>query len=84
MRVHPLLAIARVTLVAPLQAGAAECDGDPTSETLEWRERFRSRIADTWKRGSHEVLLSGYSWHTPWTYTKDKRDEREPNAWGAG
>jgi len=82
MRLRPFAA-ALVALL-PTFATAAECEGDPTSTSLAWYERFCSRLTDTWKRGNHEILFSGYSWHTPWTYTKEKRDELEHNAWGGG
>lgn len=84
MRHNLRVALALVALLASPLARAAECHGDPTSETLAWYERFCSRLTDTWKRGNHELLVSGYSWHTPWTYTKEKRDELESDSWGGG
>ena len=63
---------------------AMECHGDPTSKELAWYERFCSRITDTWKRGRDEMQFSGYSWHLPFTYTKEKRDELNPYSWGLG
>ncbi|GMU72608.1 MAG: lipid IV(A) palmitoyltransferase PagP [Burkholderiales bacterium] len=84
MRTGFKLVVALAALVVSPLAAAVDCHGDPTSETLAWYERFCSRLTDTWKRGGHSLLLSGYSWHTPWTYTKEKRDELESDSWGGG
>ena len=84
MRVRSLIAAAAWATCFPMVAAAAECQGDPTSDSLAWYERFCSRLTDTWKRGNHEILLSGYTWHLPWTYTKEKRDELEDQSWGGG
>ena len=39
---------------------------------------------DTWKSGKNELILSGYSWHAPWTWTAELRAEENPWAWGGG
>ncbi|CAG0963236.1 lipid IVA palmitoyltransferase [Burkholderiales bacterium] len=84
MSLRSVIAAAAWALCLPAAAEAAQCRGDPTSEALAWYERFCSRLTDTWKRGDHEILLSGYTWHLPWTYTRDKRKELEDLSWGAG
>jgi palmitoyl transferase len=42
------------------------------------------RIADTYERGENGILLSGYSWHLPSTWTPERRTELNANAWGGG
>ena len=42
------------------------------------------RIADTYEQGRTGVLLSGYSWHLPSTWTPERRAELNANAWGVG
>jgi len=42
------------------------------------------RIADTYEQGRMGVLLSGYSWHLPSTWTPERRAELNANAWGVG
>ena len=32
---------------------------------LSFIDRACSRLVDTWKKGKNELILSGYSWHTP-------------------
>ena len=83
---RPLLTFlfAALLLAVATPARAFECKGDPENLSLAWYERFCSRLTDTWNRGNHEILLSGYSWHTPWTYTKEKRDQLEEKSWGGG
>lgn len=77
------LAVVLIALhTAPVRA--IECEGDPDSEDLSFLDRSCSRLVDTWKRGQNEIIVSGYSWHTPWTWTKEKREEENPYAWGAG
>jgi hypothetical protein len=65
-------------------AQAVECSGDPDSQELSFIDRACSRLTDTWKKGKNELIFSGYSWHTPWTWTKERRDEENAWAWGGG
>jgi palmitoyl transferase len=47
-------------------------------------ERGCRRVVDTYDNGGNGVLISGYSWHLPSTWTPEKRAELNPRAWGAG
>jgi palmitoyl transferase len=67
---------------APVRA--VECQGDPESTDLSFLDRSCSRLVDTWKRGKNEIIVSGYAWHTPWTWTAEKRAEENELAWGGG
>jgi len=60
-------------------APAAEC-----ADLWEWLNTGCRRVVDTYQKGSNELLVSGYSWHTPWTWTAEKRAEENPYAWGGG
>jgi palmitoyl transferase len=42
------------------------------------------RLADTWRDGGNEMLVSGYAYHVPATWTPERRAELNANAWGAG
>ena len=76
-----------VVLAAALHAVpalAVKCQGDPDSRELSYIDRACSRLVDTWKRGKSEIIVSGYAWHTPWTWTAEKRAEENELAWGGG
>jgi palmitoyl transferase len=81
-RVFSLAFVVGALHAAP--ALAVECRGDPDSSELSFLDRACSRLVDTWKRGKHEIILSGYAWHTPWTWTSEKRAEENELAWGGG
>ena len=68
-----------VTLVAATPARAAEC-----SDMWDWLDKACRRLADTYDKGGNEVVLSGYAWHTPWTWTAEKRAVENSAAWGLG
>jgi palmitoyl transferase len=63
-------------LAAP---AAASC-----SDLWDWLETGCRRLVDTYEKGGNDLLLSGYAWHTPWTWTPEKRAEENENAWGGG
>jgi palmitoyl transferase len=73
------LLAAMIGLAIPVPAAAAEC-----ADLWEWLNIACRRLADTYQKGNNAVLLSGYSWHTPWTWTAEKRAEENEYAWGAG
>jgi len=60
-------------------ARAAEC-----GDLWEWLNTACRRVVDTYKNGGNQLLVSGYAWHTPWTWTPEKRNEENANAWGGG
>jgi len=68
-----------VWLGAVAPARAAEC-----ADLWDWLNKACRRVVDTYDHGDNDLLLSGYSWHTPWTWTAEKRAEENANAWGAG
>ena len=36
------------------------------------------------QHGNNEILVSGYAWHIPSTWTAEARAQENPNAWGGG
>jgi palmitoyl transferase len=47
-------------------------------------EKGCRRVVDTYDNGKNELLVSGYAWHTPWTWTSEKRAEENEFAYGGG
>jgi palmitoyl transferase len=74
--IRALLAAATLCLSAPAAAG---CD-----DLWDWVNSGCRRLADTYEHGGNDLILSGFAWHTPWTWTAEKRAEENQNAWGGG
>lgn len=66
-------------LSLPVPARAAEC-----TDLWQWLNAACRRVVDTYSNGGNDLLLSGYAWHTPWSWTAEKRAEENSNAWGGG
>lgn len=71
--------LAALLLSVPVPANAAEC-----ADLWDWLNAGCRRIVDTYEKGGTDLIVSGYSWHTPWTWTAEKRAEENANAWGGG
>jgi len=67
-------------------AGAAALPARASCDDLAWQWVVDScrRLADTYQNGSYELLVSGYSYHVPATWTPERRAELNANAWGGG
>jgi len=74
-----MLAASALWLAASAPAQAAEC-----ADLWDWLNKACRRLVDTYDNGGNELLVSGYTWHTPWTWTAEKRAEENANAWGGG
>jgi len=66
-------------MAASVSACAFECAQLPGSLDDGCR-----RIADTYRDGDNEVLLSGYAYHVPATWSPERRAELNSVAWGFG
>jgi palmitoyl transferase len=77
-RIVGLIAAFAAVFATPVRA-APEC-----SDLWEWLNTGCRRLVDTYKNGKNEVLVSGYAWHTPWTWTSERRSEENELAWGGG
>ena len=69
---------ALLSLAAPVPARAACAD------LWDWLHSACSRVVDTYSNGNNGLLLSGYAWHLPWTWTAERRAEENEYAWGGG
>jgi palmitoyl transferase len=76
------LARSCIAVLALCLAGPADAAGCPALGEL--IDKGCRRLVDTYENGSNELLVSGYSWHLPWTWTAERRAEENENAWGGG
>jgi palmitoyl transferase len=72
-------AVLAALVVTATPVRAAEC-----ADLWDWLDAACRRLVDTYDDGGNELLVSGYTWHTPWTWTAEKRQEENANAWGGG
>lgn len=49
-----------------------------------WMTRHCEGLKGAWFQGRSTIYLSGYSWHIRGTWTQEKLDELNENAWGGG
>ena len=77
-RIVFLLAAVAAVVATPARA-APEC-----ADLWEWLNTGCRRVVDTYQKGNNEVLVSGFAWHTPWTWTSERRAEENQYAWGGG
>jgi palmitoyl transferase len=75
--VRALVVVLLLCVCAP--AAAAEC-----ADLWDWLNRGCRHLVDTYENGHNVLLVSGYAWHTPWTWTPEKRAEENELAWGGG
>jgi hypothetical protein len=54
------------------------------SDLWQWLNAGCRKVVDTYDKGSNGLLLSGYAWHLPSTWTPERRAEENSNAWGGG
>jgi palmitoyl transferase len=73
------LVIAAVVLGLSGTAHALEC-----SDFWPWVEAGCRHVVDTYDQGDNALLVSGFSWHVPWTWTPERRAMENQDAWGGG
>lgn len=73
------LVIAAVLLGLSGNVHALEC-----ADFWPWVEAGCRHVVDTYEDGDNALLVSGYSWHVPWTWTAERRAMENQYAWGAG
>lgn len=78
MRVLVLLGALVGTFATPARA-APEC-----ADLWDWVNKACRRVVDTYNDGGNELIVSGYSWHVPWTWTAEARANENEYAWGGG
>ncbi len=68
-----------IALGLPGPASALEC-----AEFWSWADKGCRHIVDTYQQGGNSLLVSGYEWHIPYSWTAEARARENENAWGAG
>jgi palmitoyl transferase len=68
-----------IALGLPGPASALEC-----AEFWSWVDKGCRRVVDTYRHGGNSLLVSGYEWHVPATWTPEARARENEKAWGAG
>lgn len=72
-------ATAVLVLAFPGRAAALQCEDFWT-----WIEPGCRHVVDTYEEGGNALLVSGYQWHIPYSWSPEKRAEENENAWGGG
>jgi len=68
-------------ILAVLASRSPIASADSFGDTFAYKlERSRSALYD----GRWDVYLTGYAWHAPYAYSKEKRDELNDAALGGG
>jgi len=73
------LALALLCASAPAAAEGTFCDG-----AWSWVEYQCAGVIDGWKNGTWDLYLTGRTWHNPHTYTQEKLDSFNDDAYGGG
>ena len=74
-----LVIAAAIVLGLPGKAHAVGC-----ADFWSWVEKSCRHVADTYEQGGNALLVSGYEWHIPATWTPEARARENEKAWGAG
>src|SRR6266496_1158223 len=73
----PLTLLLGFGVATPAQA--MEC-----ADLWQWLNFGCRRVVDTYDKGNNGILVSGYAWHLPSTWTPEARAAENSNAWRAG
>ncbi len=65
-------------------AAAPGCSAGTLSAASPWLAGVQRDLADIAEHGQPALLLTGYTWHDPGTYTAAKRATLNSRAWGLG
>ncbi|HEY2967544.1 MAG TPA: hypothetical protein VGK75_04175 [Casimicrobiaceae bacterium] len=68
-----------IAVGVPGPASALEC-----AKFWSWVEKGRRHVVDTYQQGGNSLLVSGFDWHIPATWTPEARARENEKAWGAG
>ncbi len=55
------------------------CSGWPS-----WSKPACQRLHQVWTEGDNELYLTGYAWHNRYTYSREKINTYNEQAWGGG
>ncbi len=78
---HRVIQLAAAAILGPLAAlpAAAACD-----DMWDWVNMACRHVVDTYSDGRNEIIVSGFAWHIPATWTPEARAQENQNAWGGG
>jgi lipid IVA palmitoyltransferase len=68
-----------IVFALPGRAFALDC-----ADFWTWVETGCRHVVDTYEQGGNALLVSGYQWHLPYSWSPEKRAEENENAWGGG
>jgi palmitoyl transferase len=71
-------AAAFLATATPVRAASCEDLG------VGWLTKGCRGLVDTYENGTSGLLLSGYAWHLPSSWTPERRAQLNSEAWGAG
>ena len=54
------------------------------TEGMNWTEKAKYNLAETWKSGTYDLYVPLYAWHNRLTYDQEHIDRYNENPWGAG
>ena len=74
-----LVLAAAALLALPGRAHAVEC-----ADFWSWVEQGCRHVVDTYQQGGNALLVSGYQWHIPASWTPEARAKENEEAWGGG
>ncbi len=72
-----------LALLCSASISAAEVDS-ACSHWPSWFKPVCQEVDRIWTKGDNELYISGYAWHNRYTYTKERLDQYNENAWGGG
>ncbi len=79
------LSLVQTVLVAAVAAGiSAPAQAMECADLWQWLNSSCRKLADTFNNGTNGVLVSGYAWHIPSTWTPEARAQENPYAYGLG
>jgi len=61
---------------SPAQAACADM--------WQWLNLGCRHVVDTFNNGTNGMLVSGYAYHVPWSWTAERRAEENTDSWGGG
>ncbi|MDR2710261.1 MAG: hypothetical protein LBB65_02815 [Burkholderiales bacterium] len=73
-----------VSMLVAMFCSAPALAGFECSDMGDWLDAPCRHLAQTYREGDNEIFLSGFAWHLPMTYTKEKRAQLNEAAYGFG
>lgn len=85
MRVNSVCVLTCLFLSMPALAEQADSPSDSNSFPVRLWQNFKANTAETWLSPQHhEIYLPIFTWHLPFAWDSDKRDQYNEHPWGGG